>query len=242
MVERRPSLLALLMVALLLAAALLFGACGDDDEDAAPSPAAPSPAARGTGAAQTSSPQPPSASAADCGLTAATTEGPYYVTGTRALEDGDLNYADLPGEPIRISGHVYAGEEGSQPVAGARIEIWQTDADGAYHPEGSGDAADYGDGEVALRGYVVTDESGAYTFSSVYPGYYEGRTRHIHVRVSGPGVSTLATQIIVPPRPGDGTTPDADGIAQALPDCNHVRFSEQDGAQAATFDLRLAAE
>jgi protocatechuate 3,4-dioxygenase beta subunit len=164
------------------------------------------------------------------------------VTGTPALQDGDLNYADLPGEPIRIGGHVYAGESGSRPVAAARIEIWQTDAEGVYHPEGRGDAGDYGDDEIALRGYVVTDRNGAYSFTSVYPGYYEGRTRHIHVRVSASGTTTIATQIIVPSRPGDGTTPDADGIAQALPDCNYVQFARQDGVQAATFDLRLAID
>lgn len=238
MVERRPSLPLLIVVAVLLALAFSLGACDGDGEDAAPSPAA-----TGAGGAQTSSPQPAPTSAGDCGLTVATTEGPYYVTGTPALEDGELNYADLPGEPIRITGHVYAGEGSSRPVAGARIEIWQTDDDGAYHPEGSGDAGDYGADEIALRGYVVTDGSGAYSFTSVYPGYYEGRTRHIHVRVSGPGTATIATQIIVPSKPGDGTTPDSDGIAQSLPDCNHVRFAEQqDGVQAASFDFRLPAD
>jgi protocatechuate 3,4-dioxygenase beta subunit len=238
MVERRPSLPLLLVVAVLLALAFSLGACGGDGEN----DVAPSPAPTGAGGAQTSSPQPAPTSAGDCGLTAATTEGPYYVTGTPALEDGDLNYADLPGEPIRIGGHVYAGEGSSRPVAGARIEIWQTDADGAYHPEGSGDAGDYGDDEIALRGYVVADQGGAYSFTSVYPGYYEGRTRHIHVLVSGPGVTTIATQIIVPSKPGDGTTPDSDGIAQSLPDCHYVQFAEQDGVQAATFDFRLGAD
>ena len=44
-----------------------------------------------------------------CGLTAEVTEGPYFVSGTDALPDGNLNYSNLPGEPLSISGHVYEG-------------------------------------------------------------------------------------------------------------------------------------
>jgi len=52
---------------------------------------------------------PPSAEttqAAESGLTVGTTEGPYYVTGTTELSDGNLNAAKLPGDPIKVSGVV----------------------------------------------------------------------------------------------------------------------------------------
>ena len=239
MSARPPSLLRLaVLVAGLLAVALIRAACGSGD-GGVPSPP---PTAQGAGGgAATSSPQP-TATAEDCGLTVGTTEGPYYVTGTPELKDGELNYSGLSGDPIRISGHVYAGEDASSPIAGAKIEIWQTDADGAYHPEGNGDVSQYGEDEVALRGYVVSDETGAYSFESVYPGYYEGRVRHIHVRASADGLDAVATQIIVPSKPGDGTTSETDGIAESLPACNFVEFAEQDGVQAGTFDFHLEAD
>lgn len=176
------------------------------------------------------------------GLTIGTTEGPYYVSGTAELTDQDLNYTGLPGEQIKITGHVYSGTDTSSPIAGAKIEIWQADTDGVYHPEGNGDIGQYGANELALRGYVLSDTAGAYQFASIYPGYYQGRARHIHVRVSAEGYGAVTTQIIVPAKPGDGTTPENDMIAQSLPQANFVTFSDQSGVQTGTFDFFIAPD
>lgn len=175
-------------------------------------------------------------------LTVGTTEGPYYITNTPQLVDGNLNTTGLPGDPITIVGHVYGGTDTSRPIAGAKIEIWQADSDGAYHPASNGDMSQYSAADIALRGYVLTDAAGRYQFTTVYPGYYPGRTRHLHIRSSADGFGGVTTQIIVPAMPGDGTTPNTDMIAQALPPANFVTFSDQNGIQTGTFDFFMGPD
>jgi len=171
--------------------------------------------------------------------TAATTPGPYYLSGTPELANGELNYTGLPGEPIKITGHVLAATKTMDPIEGAKIEIWHSDSQGLYHPEGSGDAGRYRPDELGLRGYVLTDRAGAYQFTTIYPGAYRGRTRHIHVRASAEGYSSVVTQIIVPAKPGDPTSPENDFVARRLPPANHVTFVDEDGIPTARFDFFL---
>ena len=147
-------------------------------------------------------------------LTVGTTSGPYYISGTRELPDGNLNYTALPGDPLQISGHVYGGTGDSTALAGATIEIWQADDTGRYHPNTHGDAAAFRADELALRGYVITGADGAYRFTSIYPGIYPVRCRHIHVRVTAAGYGSLFTQLIVPAKEGDSQTPETDQIAR----------------------------
>ena len=175
-------------------------------------------------------------------VTAPTGEGPYYIAGTAQLTGGELNYTDLPGDPIKIVGHVYSGADTSKPLAGAKIEIWQADSDGFYHPEGNGDIGKYDPNQIALRGYVLTHGAGAFQFTSIYPGHYWGRTRHIHVRVSAPGHGGMFTQIIVPAKPGDDTIPENDMIARYLPQANYVTFRDDNGVRTAGFDFFIAAD
>jgi protocatechuate 3,4-dioxygenase beta subunit len=171
-----------------------------------------------------------------------TAEGPYYVTNTPELKGGNLNFTGLPGDPIKIVGHVYSGTDASKPLAGAKIEVWQADADGVYHPESNGDMSRYKPTDIALRGYVLAGADGAYEFSTIYPGYYQGRTRHIHVRASAEGFGGVTSQIIVPAKAGDRTTPENDMIARSLPQANFVTFSVQDGVQTGTFDFHLTSD
>jgi protocatechuate 3,4-dioxygenase beta subunit len=94
------------------------------------------------------------------------------VIGAALVTSGKLNYTDLPGDPIKIVGHVYSGTDTSKPLAAAKIEIWQADSDGVYHPEGNGHIGKYAADEIALRGHVLTDGSGAFQFTTIYPGHY----------------------------------------------------------------------
>ena len=225
--------------------ALAVAGCGEGENTdsttgttaASPSTSAVVPAASTTSAALTTT-----STAVTYALTVGTTEGPYYITNTPQLTDGNLNTTGLPGDPITIAGHVYAGIDSSRPVAGAKIEIWQADSDGAYHPASNGDMSQYSAADIALRGYVLTDATGRYQFTTVYPGYYPGRTRHLHIRASADGFGGVTTQIIVPAMPGDGTTPDTDMIAQALPPPNFVTFSDQNGIHSGTFDFFLGPD
>jgi protocatechuate 3,4-dioxygenase beta subunit len=124
------------------------------------------------------------AEAATCvSLTGAQTEGPYWV-------EENLNRSDIrtdptdgslrPGTLLNLKINV-VNETGTTcvPLAGAKIDIWHCDAGGIYSDE----AANNSKGKKFLRGYQTTDDNGAVKFITVYPGWYGGRTVHIHVRV-----------------------------------------------------------
>lgn len=171
--------------------------------------------------------------------TDATTEGPYYVTGTAELTDGNLNYDDLPGDTIAIAGYVYSGTAKNTPLANAIVDVWQTDDSGAYWPESNGPASGYTAEQLSLRGHVVTDARGYYRFTTVYPGEYEGRARHIHIRAASADSSKdVVTQLIMS-KEGDQTPATADNIARSLPECHTMRFSTLDGVATAFFDFHL---
>ena len=93
---------------------------------------------------------------------------------------------------------------GCAPLTGAYVDIWHCDAKGIYSDEpsynpGGGTGTVVTSGQKFLRGYQITDENGQVQFTTIYPGWYSGRTIHIHVRVrtySGMTVlSNFVTQI-----------------------------------------------
>lgn len=176
---------------------------------------------------------------AQTGLTVAVTEGPYYVSGTGLLADGNLS-AGFSGTAIRVSGKVYAGASGTKAIAGAKIELWQADDAGRYHPQGNGAATKYSASQIGLRGYVTSGTDGSYSFTSIYPGYYEGRARHIHFRVTADGYASVTSQLIFYPKAGDGVTYSTDSIAQSLPSYQLLKMNEASSPYQGTFDIRLS--
>jgi protocatechuate 3,4-dioxygenase beta subunit len=56
----------------------------------------------------------------------------------------------------------------------------------------------YDHGGFRLRGHQYTDAQGRYRLSTIVPGVYTGRTRHIHVRVQPAGGRVLTTQLYFP--------------------------------------------
>lgn len=125
--------------------------------------------------------------------TIAQTEGPYYTPNTPErtsfLEDG------MTGAPLALSGFVLT--TGCAPVARALVDFWHCDAEGIY------DNAGY-----RLRGHQFTDEQGRYALTTILPGLYPGRTRHIHVKVQAPNQPVLTTQLYFPDEPAN----ERDGI------------------------------
>jgi protocatechuate 3,4-dioxygenase beta subunit len=116
-------------------------------------------------------------------------EGPYFVDGMPNRSDIRLdtfNGSIQGGIPLRLVLHVYnvEDEDGDRvglctPLNDAKVDIWLANSQGIY----SG-VQDAGTGQNNfLRGYQMTDENGAVQFTTVYPGWYEGRAIHIHVKV-----------------------------------------------------------
>jgi protocatechuate 3,4-dioxygenase beta subunit len=127
------------------------------------------------------------------------TTGPFYPVDWSGDADGDLvrvtgAAAQAQGVVTHLSGRVL--DAAGRPVAGAVVEIWQCDAFGRYrHPR---DRADGRDAGFQGRGRVQADTSGAYSFRTIRPVAYPGRTPHIHVSVLRPDAREgLVTQFYV---------------------------------------------
>lgn len=173
----------------------------------------------------------------DCGPTADTTAGPFYVA--NAPEGIDINRAKAPGTPMRIQGTVY-GPDAVTPLRNARVEVWHADAQGDYHPADQGDVSRFRRGEVNLRGVVRTDAEGRYAFDSIVPGHYGDRRRHLHWKVSAAGHRTLVTQSYWMNE--RGTARDrGDGTDRRVEACRWVSFEEQGERFVGVFDLVLRA-
>jgi protocatechuate 3,4-dioxygenase beta subunit len=146
-------------------------------------------------------------------LTPAQAEGPYYPRNKPADTDADLTRI---GNGPAAKGHVLAIEArvvdpDGKPIDGARVEIWQTDAQGIYmHPDDP--RSRRRDPNFQSYGEARTDTHGRARFTTIRPPPYEGRPAHIHVKVIPPGGRTLTTQLYFAGDPGLGR----DGIARRL--------------------------
>jgi protocatechuate 3,4-dioxygenase beta subunit len=110
-----------------------------------------------------------------CVLAPEMTEGPYYVSGAKVRSDIT---AGKPGAPLALRLGV-ANVATCKPIAGAAVDVWHADAGGVYSDEQVEDTV----GQTFLRGVQRTGVSGFATFRTIYPGWYPGRTVHIHVKV-----------------------------------------------------------
>jgi protocatechuate 3,4-dioxygenase beta subunit len=113
----------------------------------------------------------------------AQTEGPYFKAGSPLRRS--LVQPGMAGTRLTLSGFVLTAA--CKPVRRARLDFWHADASGAYDNDG-----------FRLRGHQFTNAKGAYRLETVLPGLYEGRTRHIHVKVRAPGRAVLTTQLYFP--------------------------------------------
>jgi protocatechuate 3,4-dioxygenase beta subunit len=111
------------------------------------------------------------------------TEGPYFVEGMPKRSDIRSDPSDglvQQGIPLRLILHVYDVDNGSCiPLNGSRVDIWHANSQGVY----SGVNDQSTTGKKFLRGYQVTDDNGTVRFITIYPGWYQGRAIHIHVKV-----------------------------------------------------------
>lgn len=128
-----------------------------------------------------------------CVIVPEVTEGPYYFD--PALVRRDITEG-RPGLPTLVRLQVV--DAACQPIGGARVDIWHADATGVY----SGYARQTGGtdttGETFMRGTQTSDDSGVVEFQTVYPGWYPGRTPHIHFKVFLDEANVLTGQIFFP--------------------------------------------
>jgi protocatechuate 3,4-dioxygenase beta subunit len=117
-----------------------------------------------------------------CVLSPAKTEGPYFVDEKLRRADIRIDPTDdsvQAGVPLRLTIRAVDADRNCAPVQGAAIDVWHCNAQGLYSDEAQNGTS----GKKYLRGYQVTDGTGSVGFTTVYPGWYQGRTIHIHFKV-----------------------------------------------------------
>lgn len=128
-------------------------------------------------------------------------EGPFYPTPDMRFADADNNLVKIAGVVERAGGEVIilkgrVLDDAGAPVEGARVEIWQCDANGRYLHTGDVNRRVVRDAAFQGFGHVVTGPDGAYAFRTIKPVSYPGRTPHIHVKVFH-GAAELTTQFYI---------------------------------------------
>ena len=169
----------------------------------------------------------------DCSITPSDAAGPFYVASSSEVVN--LNTQNLSGSPMLLTGTVYSNEGTTTPIEGAKVELWHADDIGGYHPEGSGDVSDYEPAEITLRGFVLTDSNGAFSVSSILPGLYGSRARHIHYKITVDGHKELTTQSYFF---GDDRIP-YDELSSNAGDCRIIDFTDNNGTLEGSITINL---
>jgi protocatechuate 3,4-dioxygenase beta subunit len=194
--DRRQALAAFGTVSL----AGLLAACGDGDGDGDARPVETSGGGTATVAPTTASPDALAArfdDAATCVATAELTEGPFYFDVDSIRSDIT---EDRAGTPLRLALRVRDAAS-CEPISNAVVDVWHCDATGLYSgfesasTGGGSGAGGRTDDATYVRGAQVTNADGIVEFRTIYPGWYHGRTVHIHAKVHLDRRSVLTTQL-----------------------------------------------
>jgi protocatechuate 3,4-dioxygenase beta subunit len=132
-----------------------------------------------------------------CLITPETTEGPYYF-------DPGLERADITeGRPgLATTLRLQIVDASCRPLSGARVDVWHCDAEGIYSGYTGQPGGDMR-GETFMRGTQFADSDGIVEFATVYPGWYRGRTTHIHFKVFVDEATLLTGQLFFPDEVSD---------------------------------------
>lgn len=174
------------------------------------------------------------------------TEGPFYPNKMPLDTDNDLlviNDAITPavGDITYLSGRIL--DSRGEPIKNAVVEIWQVDNNAAYLHTGSMNR-DKRDANFQGFGRFLTGSTGEYSFRTIKPVPYPGRTPHIHVAVKMKGMDKFTTQCYIKGHPGNA----GDGVLKAMSDAKARNLLMVDfapvkqsriGELAARFDIVL---
>ncbi|MFL5837362.1 MAG: intradiol ring-cleavage dioxygenase [Solirubrobacteraceae bacterium] len=113
-------------------------------------------------------------SSSQCVLSPELTEGPYYI-------DENLIRRDITEGKDGLALQLRLTVEDAstcKPIHRATVEVWHADATGSYSGfDGAATQTTY------LRGGQRTNRNGLAIIDTIYPGWYQGRTPHIHLKV-----------------------------------------------------------
>ena len=162
----------------------------------APASATPTTAATASATASGTATPSPSASPSEvsCVLTPQQTLGPFFID--VGLARTDIR-EDRDGIRLRLSVRL-VDAEGCAPIRDAVVNAGHADAAGAYSGFPNQPGGIDTTGETFLRGFQMTDADGRVEFTTIYPGWYTGRTVHIHVRIHLDSTTVLVSQLYFP--------------------------------------------
>jgi protocatechuate 3,4-dioxygenase beta subunit len=175
-----------------------------------------------------------------CTLTAEETEGPFYFDVDKIRSD---IREDREGMTLRLVVRVRDAQS-CEPIRNAVVDVWHCDAGGAY--------SGFNEEGTFLRGAQVTDSDGIAEITTIYPGYYQGRTPHIHAKVHLDNAAVLTTQFFFDDSVSDAVYESGDPYLPAserqVNNSNDGIFdseliltlSEEDGGYLGTFSTDVA--
>ncbi len=173
--------------------------------------------------------------------TPAGTEGPFYPTPGMRYKDIDNDLVKIKGqveqaggEVVRIRGRVLDSK--GKAIAAAQVEIWQCDVKGRYLHR-----SEYGwssrDKAFQGFGFDTTNDDGEFSFRTIKPVPYSGRTPHIHLKILQGGRERLITQLYLPDHPENET----DWLYQQIPENQRelvtLFFNQSSGEPLADINL-----
>lgn len=138
-------------------------------------------------------------SSGSCSVSPTETAGPFPTITPSSLVRSDIR-DDRTGVAFTIKITIKNTNNSCAALAGAIVDIWHCDKDGYYSEYGGSGMQSVNYTAVHfLRGRQTTDSNGLVTFTSIFPGWYSGRSTHIHVHIyNASGTSLLVTQIAFP--------------------------------------------
>jgi protocatechuate 3,4-dioxygenase beta subunit len=211
-------------------------------------------AAATSGASSSASVDAASTAVPSCVVVPELTEGPYFV-------DENINRSDIrsdtstgtikPGTPLVLTFNISQVSNNSCAfLPNAKVDVWHCDAQGAYS-DVSDNMVGSTKGQTFLRGYQMTDANGRAAFTTIYPGWYQGRAVHIHfkVRLNNKEFTsqlffddTLSDQVYsqaMYTKSGNRTKNSQDGIYRQGGDVLLLKLTKSGDGYAATFDCGM---
>ena len=177
------------------------------------------------------------------GFTPRATEGPFYPTPAMRMSDVDNDLVkvvglvkEAGGEVITLKGTI--SDADGKPRAGHRIEIWQCDMNGKYLHPGDDRNVTYDKGFQGF-GHDITGEDGSYSFRTIKPGKYPGRTPHIHVKVFNGNKELLTTQFYVSGDPENQNDSLFRRMSDQQAESVSMVYMDQNGETETTINIQI---
>ncbi len=157
-------------------------------------------------------------------ITQADALGPYFrknVPLNNQMTTGEV------GKALRITGTVYDGEDCQRKrvLPNSTIDVWHAGTDGNY---------DNNSKDFRFRTKIRTDSYGRYSFTTVLPGKYGSRPRHIHYKIESRGYETLVTQLYF-----KGAEHGSDYLSRKASIDRFIDLEIHENTLEGTFDIHL---